>query len=279
MGTRLTGAAAKFVSVTGSTDLDQVFTALRDVSLTFKETGDQEDTSGKGDGYRTMAQGLSSATLEFQGLYPRAAPRYGASGLITIAGTTFYSVESYTLNFDFGEEDITGMDGTAKTARDFMPLGFPEISGSLVGRADSATALGSVSATHAAGANVVFKLTEDGAADPSFTGSAVGLIGGHGWTTTARGVIKPTYDFVVSGQLTSVAGSTLAALLPAGTVDASDWDLNSDGSADVSLVVQTAGSRTYTGNAFLRRLTVEVGVGQLIRVNGEIRYTGAVSKA
>jgi len=280
MGTRLTGAAAKIVSVTSGSDLEQVLvTALRDVELTFDTQADQEDTSGKGDGYKTLAQGLANSTLAFRGLYPRAAPRYGASGLITIAGTTFYNVQSYRLRFDFGEEDITGMDGTAKTARDFMPAGFPEITGSLVGHADSATALGSIGATHAAGANVVFKLTEDGAADPSFTGSSVGLIGKLGFTTTARGVIRPTYDFAISGQLTSVAGSTLAAVLPAGTVDASDWDTNADGSADVSLVFQTASSRTYTGNAFLRELDVNVQVGGLIEVSGTVRFTGAVTPA
>lgn len=280
MGTRLTGAAAKLVSVTGSTDLDQLLvTALREVSLTYNSEADQEDTSGKGNGYFTAAQGLSNGTLSFEGIYPRSAPRYGASGLLTISGHTFYGVQSWNLNFDFGEEDITGMDGTAKTARDFMPLGVPQIRGSLTAHADSATALASIAATHASGGDVVFKLTEDGAADPSFTGTGVGLVGKLGFTTTPRGVIKPTYDFLISGQLTSVAGSTLPALLPAGTVDASDWDLNSDGSADVSLVFQTAASRTYTGNAFLRSLSVKVGVGELISVNGEIRFTGTVTPA
>jgi hypothetical protein len=280
MGTRLTGSAAKIVSVTGSTDLEQLLvTALRDTELTFNTEADQEETSGKGDGYFTAAQGLANATLDFTGLYPRSAPRYGASGLLTIDGHTFYGVQSWNLDFDFGEDDITGQDGTAKTARDFMPLGFPRISGSLTAHADSASALSSIAATHAAGGNVVFKLTEDGGADPSFTGTSVGLVGKLGFTTTARGVIKPTYDFIVSGQLTSVAGSSLPALLPAGTVDASDWDLNSDGSADVSLVFQTAASRTYTGNAFLRSLSVKVGVGELIGVSGSIRFTGAVTPA
>lgn len=279
MGTHLTGAAAKFVSVTGSTDLDTLFTAIRDTELNFKQTAQQEDVSGKGDGYQTLSQGLYEATVDFKGVYPRAAPRFGASGLVTISGSTFFNAQSLRLDFDFGEEDITGMDGTAKAARDFMPSGFPIISGSLTANADSAAAIASVAAVHASGGNVVFKLTEDGAADPSFTGSSVGLIGGMNFTTTARGVIKPSFDFVVSGQLTSVAGSTLAALLPAGTVDRSDWDTNSDGTADVSLVIQTAASRTYTGNAFLRSLSVEVAPGQPIMVSGTIRYTGAVTPA
>jgi len=44
-------------------------------------------------------------------------------------------------------------------------------------------------------------------------------------------------------------------------------------------VFQTAASRTYTGNAFLRSLSVKVGVGELISVNGEIRFTGTVTPA
>lgn len=279
MGTRLTGAAAKFVSVTGSTDLDTLFTAIRDVKLSFNQTADQGDTSGMGNGYFTAAQGLYNATMDFEGLYPRTSPRYGASGLVTIAGSTFYAAKSLRLNFDFGEQDITGMDGTAKTARDFMPSGFPTISGSLTAHADSATALSPVTAIHTAGGNVVFKLTEDGAADPSFTASAAGLIGSLKFDATPRDVIVATYDFIVSGALTSVAGSTLPALLPAGTVDASDWDINTDGSADVSLVFQLASGRTYTGNSFLRTLTLDVAPGELVKVGGSIRFTGAVTPA
>jgi len=279
MGTILTGELGAVVSATAGSDLEQLLvTALRDTTLSYKEDATIEDTSGKGDGYMTRAVGLRSGTLNFEGLYPRSSPRFGASGLFTLTGTTFTQVESYTLDIDWGEEEITGMASAGVTSRSYMPLGYPEFKASIVCRADSASALPSTTALHGSAANIAFKLTEDGT-DPAFTGSAVGLIASKGVQSGQRGAIKPTYDVMLTGQLTSVAGSTLPALLPAGTVDRSDWDTNSDGSADVQLVWKVATGRTYTSYAFLRSLRVVVAVNQLIRVSGVIRLTGDIATA
>lgn len=287
----ITGELCKLTSVTpasaGTYDMEYLLeTALRDVSLTYNERADQEDVTGKGDGYRTFSQGLHSATLDFKGRWPRSAPRFGASGNLTLGSSSLYLIEGWTLDIDFGEEDITSFTGAAQGSRVYRPAGFPEISGSIQCRASSGAALAAPAAIHASAENVTFKLTEDGASDPGFT--ATMLLGTLSTTAGGRQLIRPRYDFVVSGQMTSVAGSTLPGIFPdtyvvgstGGTAAGSTtWDTNSDGTPDMTVVWQNAASRTYSAAAFLRTLRIECMVGQIIDVSGQLRISGAVTPA
>ncbi len=287
----ITGELGKITSVTpasaGTYDIEYLLeTALRDVTLSYDQTAAQEDVTGKGDGYQTFSQGLYRATLDFEGRWPRSAPRFGTSGLITLGSSTVYLVESWSLDIDFGEEEITAFTGAAQSGRSYRPSGFPQIKGSMVCRQSSGAALTGPAANHASAENVTFKLTEDGAADPGFTSTL--LIGKLKTSVGGRGLVKPQYDFVVSGQMTSVAGSTLPGIFPdtyvvgatGGTAAGSTtWDTNSDGTADVTILWQNAASRTYSAAGFLRSLRIECAVNQIVRVSGQILLSGTVTPA
>lgn len=284
MGAPLTGELCKITSVTpasaGTYDIEHLFeTALRETTATYNQESDQEDVSGKGDGYQTFSQGLYTASLEFEGRWPRTAPRFGASGALTLGSSSAYLVEGWTLDIDYGAEEITALTGAAIAGRSYRPSGFPQISGSFTCRAESSAALSPPSALHATAENLTLKLTEDGAADPSFTITAGALLGKLRWQAGQRGLIKPTYDFKISGQLTSVAGSNIANILPAGVIDAADWDSNADGTPDMTVLFQTAASRTYSAAGFLRSLRIECVVNQVIKVSGTVQLCGTVTTA
>lgn len=276
-GYPLTGELAKFNSVTSATDLNQLLvTAIKSLSMTFNANADSEDVSGDGDTATKYTTGLYESTLDFEGVYPKAAPRYGNSGLVTFGGGYAEFVYSYVLDFDFGEEDITSFSGTAPTARAFRPSGRPQVRGSYTARPVSGNAVALPSAVNSTGSAATFKLTED-STDPAFTGSII--VTGKRLIAGGRSLATLSYDFMFADTVTAVAGTTLPAVLPAGAVDVSDWDLNSDGVADVTVVWQTAASRTYSAACFLRSLRVECGVGDVVKISGTIRNTGAVTLA
>lgn len=277
MGYPTTGELAKFNSVTGSTDLSQLLvTAVKNLRMTFNETAPVEDVSGDGDTATKMVAGLYESSLEFEGVYPKSSPRFGNSGLVTFGSGYAQFVESWSMEFDFGELDITAFAGTAPTTRVYRPAGRPIVRGTYTARLVSDAAFANVSAVNSTGAAATFKLSEDGT-DPGFSGSILASrvavsAGGNGLQTAA-------YSFEFADAVTSIAGSTLPALLPSGTVDVSDWDTNGDGTPDVAIVWQTAASRTVTANGYLRSLRVECNVGDVIRVSGTIRNSSAVTLA
>lgn len=291
MGYPITGRGAKITCATSSTDLNHIFGtadtsgSVRVISFTPSlESGEHDITGFRASGVTSASfiAGLRSGTIDFEALYPNSTsaaaattPRLGNSGLVTFGSGYVYLVDSWSLDVDFGEEDITGMDGTAIGARSYMPGGVVSWRGSWSGRFDSATAPTDPSAVNSAGAAATFKLTEDGANDASFTGSII-VPRGPRVDVAPRSQVKVSYDFMGTGDLTAVAGSTLPCIFPAGVVDSSDWDTSgTDGAADVQVVATFASGRTLTSYAFLRSVRVQCNIGEPIRVSGSLRLTGA----
>lgn len=283
MGYQATGTLAKVVSVTDATDLKQVLvTACKLPSGDISFDSPTEDVSGDGETVTKKVIGLPSGVFNFRGVYPKASTRMGNTGLLSFATAGYATyVNSWKLDFDFGELDITAFAATGPTAMLYRPAGRVEVKGSYTAHVDSGAALAAPNAVNGIGATnglATFKMTED-ATDPAFTSLVLvndKKINGMG----DKGLMSVTYGFDCTDTVTAVAGSTLAALLPAGAVDAADWDLDGDGVPDVELVLQTAtASRTYTGKAFLRSLSVECTVGKVISVTGSVRFSGAVTLA
>lgn len=273
----ITGELGKVNSVTASTDLDQLLiTATKHNEISYQMEGDQEDTTGDGETSSEFTSGLRAWSFDFRAMYPKTQPRFGNTGLLTYASGTATYVQSWMLDFDFGEEDITALAATGPTWKAFRPSGRPIITGSYVARQSNAAALAVPDAPNGGGNAATFRLTEDGT-DPGFSGSII--VKSLGTTFGGRGLVLANYAFTVSGALTAIAGTTLPALLPAGTVDASDWGDGTDGPSTVSIVTQSAASRTYTGYGWLRRLQVSCNVSGLIAVTGTVRGMGALVPA
>ena len=285
----------KITCATSSTDLNHMLGStattgcLRVNRWTYNPESDLIDTTAFGASAITSASNLSglfNGSFDFEAMYPKivtaasaTTPRLGNSGLITFAsssGKVTYAHE-YELNFEFGEEDITDFIGTPVSVRKFKPLGLVRASGQWTTRHDSAATLPAVTAVNTGGAAATFKLTEDGTADVAITGSIV-IPRGPSFTVDPRtGQIRATYQFTFDGDATAVAGDTLPCVFPAGTIDASDWDTNTDNTPDVTVVGTAVTGQTYTATGFLRSLRIRVAVGQMIEVGGSIRLNGAVS--
>ena len=223
--------------------------------------------------------GMRSGSFTFDGLYPRTSPRNGNSGLVTFAAGFVEFCDQFTLNIEFGEQDITPYDGTAIGWRRFMPNDLIEWSGTFTPRATSGTATALPTAIDGTGTAATFKITEDAANDPAFSGNIV--VTGETFSVSHNNQVRPAYSFVGSGTLTETVGSNLPGILRAstGTVGASAWDLDSDGVPDITVLGQTFTNRTYSGTAFLKSFAMTHNIGQPIRISGEVRYAGAVTTA
>jgi hypothetical protein len=284
----ITGSTATLSSVTSATDLNRLLvTALKIQEVTFQienESFDITELSGSGAGVERM-MGLQSGTMSFTGHFPKTAPRTGNSGLVTWGSSNGYAqyVQDWKLDVDFGEIEITAFNATAPTAKRYMPNGIYQWSGSYTAHAvnDNTTVAYRVpSALHATAATATFKITEDGASDPAFSGSAF-------VTQISNPIRKPekqalAYTFQGTGSLTETVGSTLPPLVRAttGAIGTPDWDTDGDGVPDVAVVFNTfvgATTHAYNAKAFLKSLSIEVSPGQPIRVSGSLRLNDATT--
>ena len=284
----ITGSTSTLASVTSATDLNRLLvTALKIQEVTYaieNESFDITELSGSGAGVERM-MGLQSGTMSFSGHYPKTAPRTGNSGLVSWGSSLGYAqyVQDWKLDIDFGEIEITAFNATAPTAKRYMPSGVYEWTGSYTAHAvnDNTTATYRLpSALHASAATMTLKVTEDGASDPAFSGSAF-------VTQISNPIRKPekqaiAYTFNGTGSLTETVGATLPPLIRAttGTIGAPDWDTNADGVPDVQVVFNTfVGGTThaYTSAAYLKSLSIEVSPGQPIKVSGQLRLNDAIT--
>lgn len=277
MGAPTRGALAKFNSVTSATDLNNLLvTAIKNLTMKYRESGQNAEVSGDGETVTKYVAGLHESSLDFEGVYPKASPRWGNAGLVTFASGYVQYCDGWTMDFDFGEDDITSFAASAPTSKVFMPSDRPIVTGTFSVRAVTDTALSPPSALNGIGASAAFKICEDGT-DPAFTGLII--VDGEDGSFGGRNQQRVTYNYRFSDTVTSVAGSTLPAILPAGTVDPSDWDLDGDGVPDVTTVWQSAASRTYSAAGYLKSLSIAVSMGDVIKVSGTIRNSGPVTRA
>jgi hypothetical protein len=274
----ITGELGKVNSVTASTDLNQLLmVACKIRQISYQVNAPTHDITGYGETAAKHAVGICNHGFTFEGIYPKTAPRVGNTGLVTLSAGTVYKVKSWSLDFDFGEHEITGFESAGVTFSLFRPGAYPQVTGTYVSHVPNDAAITTVAAVNGSAASATFKLTEDGASDPGFTADVFARRVGQ--TVGGPDVVEASYEFVCTGTVTSVAGSTLPAILPAGAVDASDWGDGTTGPTTLQVVTQSVTGRTYTSHYFLRRLSIVVSPGEVIRVSGECRGISALTLA
>lgn len=280
--TPVTGAAATIGSVTSGTDLKQIVdTAITLNAWVPNFISDSSDTTPLAGLVARNTAGLRSGEVGFRGVYPRGTPRYGASGLVTFASGYVFICSQYSVTFDWGEADITGYTGAAQTWKRFRPGEVPRISGTFDALVSDDTTPALPTAANGSGAAVTFKLAEDGTADPSIAGNIVVTGNSYDEITALATKLPLRYSFVGGGttRWTTSAGDTLPPILPAGDIDAPDWDANGDGAPDVSATFTLASGRTLTAPVFIRTLTVASSVNGIVTVSGTLRIAGDVTVA
>jgi len=278
----ITGSHAKITAGAGNTDLAQLFgNGLRDTTATINPEGSALDATpfnAAGIAMMEHVTGLRSGTVDFTGLYPKTAPVVGISGLVSGGPGYVTRPVRWSLEIDFGEEEITSQTGEAGTFRRFMPGGVGNWRGEYVCLAIDSTTVGLPTTTNAAGTSATFKLCDGGAADPAFTG-AIAIIG-HSHQITVRGRQEVTFRYQGSGALSQVIGTDpYKGLLYTTTRDVERpfWDDGTAGNQD--LTVQYFTGRTYSGRAFWRSLRIESAPGELVRVSGSLRFDGDITAA
>jgi hypothetical protein len=278
----ITGVAATIASVTSGTDLKQIVDTSTDVRAFVPSfIADAFDTTPLAAAAIRNTTGLTSGEVAFRAVYPRTTPRVGASGLVTYATAPPFNCNAFSVTFDWGEADITKYTGTAQTYKIWRPGALPRISGTFNAyAADDGTPALPTGPNVSSGA-VSFKLAEDGTADPTLAGAIVVTGNNYDEIMATNPLIPVSYSFVGSGTAawTISAGDTLPALLPAGNVDAPDWDMNADGTPDVSATFTLASGRTIAAPVFIRSLTLASSATGLIEVSGVLRIAGIVTRA
>ena len=280
MAVPFTAALANLTCSAASGDLLYMFgTSLRVISSQITIEGSALQTtgfSGSAQKMQSMIGGLRSATIDFNAIYPKSSPLMGIGGLITHTATAPARTKSLTINIEYGEIDITGMAGTADTYRSFMPGGIGKWGGSFTCRADSATAAGLP--TSGAATAGTFKLIENGSSDATLAGDIIISRLGLGLDIqNTQQAVELAYTFEGSGDLTqSNLGITAAS---SSTVGPPDWDLNTNGTADNTIIATLTTGRTITAAAFWRSLVIETAPGDIVKVSGSLRLTDALTLA
>lgn len=193
--------------------------------------------------------------------------KLGNTGSVTFSGGYVANVRSYRLNLNWDVLDSTSMSGSTVANRSFINAGILKWGGEYVARVDDTTAL---VLPGASAATLTLKVAEDGANDVQLSGSA---------TATRLGAVvrigqlaEANYSFVGSGDLTSQKGSSTYATF-----------LFADGPVGVpatgSLVLRSHTGRTYTGNAFMSSMTIDVAVDGMIGIEIGFQGTGALTVA
>jgi hypothetical protein len=228
-----------------------------------------------------MATGLLSGTIDFGGIWPRAA---GAATGITSSvaygsGGYVQYLDSWNIDITWPEVEITSQGGTARQYRKYMPGGIGTWGGSYTCKADNATP--PVAPGIAASTTGTFKMGEGGTDDPTLSGSI--LTPRLVQRIKIGDVSVLTYTFKGTGELTQKAGTSLPGLLYTGTtataITKPTWDIDSNGVADNTVVLTAATGRTFTGPAFWTKLSLAWKMDDVVRVTGTLRFAGDVTIA
>lgn len=229
---------------------------------------------------RAYTAQLGTWEVAISGRFPKATPKLGNQGLVSVGGSALALVQGWTLNMSWATFDITAQAASGPTWRSMRP-GILLASGTVDLQLDSGAAATLPAVAGAASSAFVLKLTEDGTNDNSFTFN--GRLNDLGISSSVDGMNLGKYGFQSTGDITCIGSSTTSNILPCSTtgvvVDIPDWDNDGDGVPDRSLVFQSDSGRTYTGAAFLKSLSITCRVDQVIEVVATAQGCGALTVA
>ena len=223
--------------------------------------------------------GIYTWQVDLEALWPRATPRLGNSGFITF-GTAGYATNMLRYNLNITSEVHAWVPLTGSVVK--TPYARPGVGswgGSYTALVDATTSINAgpdPGDMGTAAGTATFKLTEDGT-DPTLAGAIVVT----GWEVEAQrgNQTEIRYDFVGTGDLTAVAGSSLANILPARVAFPFDWDADSDGVPDGTLTCTAVTGKTYSGPAFISSIALTCDPSQPIQVNVTAQGAGALAVA
>ncbi len=281
MSSPVTGAAAGITVSTANKDLSYLFgTALGEAKLTLDWEGtDIESTQMSTSGVKMEqhTSGLRACKVNFEGFYPRASRPVGISSLITYASGSVLFAHDLDIGFEWPEEDITSFTGATGNYRKFMPGGIGSWGGSFktlaVDDVNYGTA-GLPTDSGSSGSAATFKLYEAGATDPALSGNIIITNVSHSINMQNKQVITNT--FKGSGDLTQAGIGIFAT---SGTISRPNWTTGIGGTDDVSIIVQYASGRTFTGYAFWTSVRLQSQPNGLIRASGTLRFSGDITAA
>ena len=281
MSSPVTGAAAGITINTAAKDLSYLFgTAVGESTVTLDWEGtDIESTQMSTSGVKMQqhTSGLKACRVNFTGFYPRASRPLGISSLITYASGNVLFAHDLDIGIEWPEEEITSFTGATGNYKKFMPGGIGSWGGSFktlaVDDVNYGTA-GLPTDSGSSGSAATFKLYEAGATDPALSGNIIITGVSHPITMAGKQVITNT--FKGSGDLTQAGIGIFAT---SGTISRPNWTTGNAGTDDVSVTVQYASGRTFTGYAFWTGVRFQSQPNGLIKVTGTLRFSGDVTAA
>lgn len=249
-------------------------------SANYKIMGGAEDvTDTNSAGVSRYISKLKTGEIAFTCRYPKSSPRLGNSANLSISGVTFTQVTKWNINVQFpAPVAVDYGTGSAVNWKNFVMNPGYSWSGSATCKWLSSAAFEIPEDANTGGAAGTFKLTENGT-DPAMTGN-VFISNGPDLTLDKATTADLKYDFQGDGALTFVAGTTLPAILPAGALAGSDWDVDGDGTADVTTVCTLYTGRTITGPMALTALNISYDGGDApLVVTGTLKFMSVPSFA
>ena len=213
----------------------------------------------------SRAGGIPDWSVSVSGRFPHAAGQTGYEGLVTWASGYAQHVRAWTMTMNFSTLETTAMASTAPTWKAWIP-GLMTWGGTFDAGLDDTNAP-TLPASAAAGTSATFKLTDESTNDNTLAGAIIPTQVSPSVVVNGSEPSRVQYSYAGDGALT-VAGDT--PILPTGTV----------ATPDITEIVCTAASgRTYTGDAFLSSLSINVPLSGLIDVTATLRGTGALTTA
>lgn len=287
-GYPLEGIEGTITSITAATDLATILHpttgAIVPHTITINEQVDALDITSQGDSGKIFRAGLTSGTAQIVANYPFVQRQIGATGLITLAGTQLALVRSWDLTVSTNVRDISSTTQADLTSKYFAPSRSVTWNANAECMVESGTAVRSLTKCTPTVAlssypAAIFKIVEEGASDPTLTGTCMIQQRGHAIPISGSDNQIVNLALQGTGLLTASSGTTTAAVFPAGSVDTPDWDTTGDGVADVTLLVTAASGRTYSFCCFWNRVNIRSSMAGLIQVTVDLQITGLITIA
>lgn len=285
-GYPLEGIEGTVTSITALSDLVTILHpttgAIIPHTITLNQSVPALNITSQGDtGGMVNRAGLASATAQIVGHYPFVQRQIGATGLITLGGTTLALVRSWDLTVVSNVRNISNTDQSDKTCEYFCPSKTVSWSANAECLVESGTAVRSLTASSTALASYpafVAKIIEEGT-DPTLTGTCMIQQRGHAIPIGGSDNQIVNLALTGTGALTASSGTTTAAVFPAGAIVQPSWDLDANGIADVTIVVTAATGRTYSSACFWNRVNIRSSMAGLISVTVDLQLTGPLTIA
>lgn len=242
--------------------------------------------TSQGASSRGMRAGLNSWTARIAARYPRVNRGIGATSTVTFASTARSFIRNWNLTVRAPAFDITSTTSASTSAttaawRYFRPSKLIEWEGTFECLVDQGTIMTvpELSSTALASyGSLAFKLIEDGAADPTLSGTALITSLGHTMDQSNPGAQIARYAFSGTGDLSWTGGTNLAAIF--GTAASGPTAIGIpvyDSTKNLIWRVDGTTARLWTGSAFWNEVSIQSPIDGLIEVGFGLQGTGPLT--